>query len=75
MKLKSQCSNYHLRRRRTKNSMKRGIKINLVEEIKSLFEKAPNDFEKIRVLLSSREFTKEELADMLYAHHISPAFS
>ena len=38
--------------------------MNLVEEIKSLFERVPNDFEKIEKLLSSRELTKEELAEI-----------
>ncbi len=38
--------------------------MHLVEEIKSLFEKVPNDFEKIKELLYSRKFSKEELAEI-----------
>ena len=41
--------------------------MNSVEKIKSLFEKVPNDFGKIRELLSSQKFTKEELADIAVA--------
>ena len=41
--------------------------MNLVNQIKELFEQTPSDLEKIRKLLGSRKFEKEELAELAVA--------
>lgn len=38
--------------------------MNAVEKIKKIFDQTPVDLDKIRKLLTSREFTKEELAEL-----------
>ena len=41
--------------------------MNLVNQIKEIFEQEPSNLGKIREFLNSREFTKEELAELAIA--------
>ena len=47
--------------------MKRGGDMNLVKQIKEVFEKEPSNLDEIKKLLSIRHFTKDELAELAVA--------